>query len=209
MDSYTEKVCKQILFEKYEPENTLDNFDYDIDFCIQKVPKEKKISSIKKYSDYLLHEYLFDTYDRNILLNENDMGASLTRIRQRLIDNYHMKDWQFDVQEFANDVEGFKAQRLTPKDVAICIPDIENNKDIICQVMEQEGYFLITQHPRQFDEDTDLSWIILSFAPKIRKRAAVVEHDNVYIPTKAEIEKEEAATKIITDFKETRCKHIH
>lgn len=169
MDKKMRDICRQMLHESYVPQDTLDDISYHIGFDITMVPAEYKRSAVWKYADCLLQEYMFCKFDKYVLLNENDLGASLERVRYRLKNNYHLKDWQFDISRFSNDIEGFMAERIWLRDMPVCVPDVADNCSIITKVMDQEGFYLITQSPDQFDDATDIDWVVLVFAPKEQK----------------------------------------
>ena len=121
-------------------------------FDIRLVSKKDRKDALIDYSQKLMNEYFFfGNYSSAILLNEDVTHPSLQRLKNRLKRNYKIKDWQLDINKFCNDIEGYQAKRLMKEEVPICIPDIEKNREIIINVFEQEGYYLINEIPADHD----------------------------------------------------------
>ena len=144
-------------------------------------PDERK-SAAQDYSDWMRNEYMFiGNYSSDVLLYEDFAGPSLERLKRRLKKNYKIKDWQLDVTKFCNDVEGYYAKRLLKSEVPICIPNIKKNREIIINVFDQEGYYLINETPSKFDDWSHASWISMIFAPKEQKNIFYWIKDTPYI----------------------------
>lgn len=107
------------------------------------------------------------------LIFENISTDELKNICKRLKDEYGIKDWQILTQPFYNDIEGlyasFNKDIKNSEAVSLLIPVIEKNREIIVNVMRQEGYYHIGGTPVNIGSNHKVAWTSLWFVPYVQQ----------------------------------------
>ena len=174
--------CYWILYESSHLTAHSEFYSEEI-FDASLVSSDERKSSMQDYSNWLRNEYLFiGNYSSEILLNGIDVvGPSFGRLERRLQNNYKIKTWQIDVNRFCNDIERYYSERLSKYEVVICIPNIEKNREIIINVFEQEGYYLINETQNKFGQSSDVSWICMFFVPMVERNVFYWVKDTLHL----------------------------
>lgn len=112
--------------------------------------KKFKFIHINSFSSLLLKE------NKEKRLNEGikftyDIDNTCKEITKR----YNLEDWQFNIIIAENDIK-----------VALIIPNISNNKDIIISDMESLGYYVSDSWKERGDENDNNIYTIIRFDPR-------------------------------------------
>ena len=138
-------------------------------FDITDVSIEDVCAAEVDYSSAFRREAFGFSLINDRLMFENISTDDLKNITKRLKNEYGIKDWQVLTQSFCNDIEGlyavFNKKVKNGKAIALLVPVIEKNREIIVNVMRQEGYYHIGGTPVNVGSNHKVAWTSLWFAP--------------------------------------------
>ena len=151
-----------ILFESATP-SMLASTHLDFYEVTGATPKERREAEIS-YKNHIIREMLLwvavpQNYRR--ILMEEDSTRTVEQVIYRLKKEYDLKNWQFVKAQMCNKIEGITAETS----VRIAIPLLEKNREIICDILTQEGYYLAQEMPFNIPDKGTVDWALLCFAP--------------------------------------------
>ena len=152
------------------------------------ITTEEKRSAETDYHGQIIFEFVslpgagIDVNYRRMLC-EVEEPRDTNGVIDRLKKIYRLKDWQFVEAGLNNKNIGIYAsydkkdanyKQTDLRNVNIMCPLINKNREIIINVMKQEGYYL-TQERNIVDKDdpSDVKWILMCFAPNKMRSASV------------------------------------
>lgn len=128
-------------------------FDYEMPFLRENL-------GISLYSERLLFEDISENTVNNIKRRLRELG---------------IKDWQISLTGFANDMLGIfayneiKTKNKSERKIKLLIPVIKKNREIIINIMKQEGFYNIQETPVAVSPEHNLMWSSIWFAPYEQK----------------------------------------
>lgn len=122
------------------------------------------------YDSFMRRETMGTSFHNDRLMFENISQNNIQNIKKRLRDEYQLKNWQIQDQDFYNNIKGIYAtyhKDVLKKEnsISLLIPVIEKNREIIINVLRQEGYYLIQEQPIDVDKMHKVLWTSMLFVP--------------------------------------------
>ena len=121
------------------------------------------------YAMFLRREGLGFSLINDRLMFKNTSTDELKNILKRLKNEYGFKDWQIITQPSDNIIErlydSFKKDIKNDEILGLLVPVIKKNREIIVNVMRQEGYYHIGGIPVNVTQKHNAKWTSLWFAP--------------------------------------------
>ena len=175
-----------IMNESYTPQK-IKSMQLDF-YKIANISIDEKRCAEVSYSSGVSYEYIhqctFAAPDNcNRLLCEVRETHDADSVIARLKKNYDLCDWQFMKSNMCNNVQGIDAEYKTTDttNLNILCPMIERNREIIINILNQEGYYLAQEFNTVSDDKSDVKWVFLCFAPNNSVTASSDIHKRKYL----------------------------
>lgn len=136
------KVIKEVVNQK-------------ILFDISKISKEQSDKQYVNFKTIMVPDnygsIFFKDEDNKYILDEIEKSLPLSEVKEIIVKRFDLEDWQFRIISHANNIE-----------IALLIPHIDTNKEILEDDMMQLGYFLGTTLPIVMNGK---NWLQMQFEP--------------------------------------------